>query len=86
MPALFTANVEEGENNSWVIKLTDVEENKEVVCKDMDDFSKQIALMGEEYGADIEVKWSKNDDVTDEHFYEVHQEMAKLKQKLDENA
>lgn len=86
MPALFTANVEESKDNSWVIRLTDVEEKKEVICENMDDFSKQIAIMGENYGADIEVKWSKDDDVTDEHFYEVHQEMAKLKEKLDANA
>lgn len=85
MPAIFTANVEESENNTWVIRLTDTEDTRQVICRDMDDFSKQLALMGEDYGADIEVKWSKDEDVTDEHFYELHQQMANIKEDLDSN-
>ncbi len=85
MSAIFKANVEESDNNSWVIRLTDVESTKQVICKDMEDFSKQLALMGEEYGVDIEVQWSKDDDVTDEHFYELHQQMAKIKEDLEIN-
>ncbi|NVJ52228.1 MAG: hypothetical protein HWD90_00945 [Campylobacteraceae bacterium] len=83
MPAIFTANVEESDNNTWVIRLTDTEDSREVICKDMDDFSKQLSFMGEDYGSDIEVQWSKDDDVTDEHFYELHQQMAKIKEDLD---
>ncbi|RXJ91560.1 hypothetical protein CRV01_00265 [Arcobacter sp. CECT 8983] len=83
MPAIFTANVEESDNDTWVIRLTDTEDTRQVICKDMDDFSKQLALMSEDYGSDIEVQWSKDDDVTDEHFYELHQQMAKIKEDLD---
>ncbi|WP_424688593.1 MAG: hypothetical protein ACNI3H_09780 [Halarcobacter ebronensis] len=83
MPAIFTANVEESDNDTWVIRLTDTEDTRQVICQDMEDFSKQLALMSEDYGSDIEVQWSKDDDVTDEHFYELHQQMAKIKEDLD---
>jgi len=83
MPAIFTANVEESDNDTWVIRLTDTEDTRQVICQDMEDFSKQLALMSEDYGSDIKVQWSKDDDVTDEHFYELHQQMAKIKEDLD---
>jgi len=86
MAAIFTANVEESQNDTWVIRLRDTEDTRQVICQDMDDFSKQLSLMSEDYSGDIEVKWSKDDDVTDEHFYELHQQMAKIKEELDLDA
>jgi len=80
----FHANVEEDYQGGWCIKLTDTMSQNMEVCKNLEDFSVAIEKMGEDYVGDIEVKWSKNDDVTDEHFYELHQQMAKVQQEFNE--
>lgn len=83
MAVEFRANVEEDSKGGWCIRLSDITQNIEVICANIEEFSQNIEKMGDEYGGDINVIWSKNDDVTDEHFYELHQQMAKIKEELD---
>lgn len=84
MPTQFRANVEELENgNGWFIRLINEENNDEVLCENIKEFSTKLNKMTEESDGEINVLWSKNHDVTDEHFYELHQEMAKLKEELE---
>lgn len=77
------ANVEEDYRGGWFIRLTDVSENHSVMCANMDEFGEQVAIMGALHNNYISVIWSKNSDVTNEHFYELHQQMAKLKEMVD---
>ena len=83
MAVEFSANVEEDNQGGWCIRLTDTMSQNSQICKDLDEFAIVIEQMGEDYAGDIEVTWSKNDDVTDEHFYELHQQMAKVQQELE---
>jgi hypothetical protein len=79
MSVILKANIEEDKNN-WIIHITDTSDNTEVICDSLEDFSIKIEEMGSEYGNDVEVVWSKNPDVTDEHFKEIHTQMAKYKE------
>lgn len=56
----------------WYIVLSDTtkEESMEV-CLDIDEYAQKIEKIGQEYGEDIEIFWSKEDDVTPKQMNEV---------------
>ena len=82
MSAKFTANIEEDTNSKgWLIRLTDTVDNRVEICKSLEEFKTKIEELGDDYGGDVEVIWSKNKDVTDIHFKEIHNGMAAFKEK-----
>lgn len=85
MSVEIVANVEEDYAGGWFIRLTNTEDGSSQTCENMDIFGEKITEIGAIHNNDIVVKWSKNSDVTDEHFYELHQQMAAIKESLDEN-
>ena len=81
MEALFLANIEEdNKDGGWLIRLTDTTEDIEKICKSLEEFKTNIDEMGLAYGGDVEVSWSKDKDVTDTHFKEIHDGMAYYKE------
>jgi len=82
MSAKFTANIEEDTNDGkWLIRLTDTMDDRVAICKSLEEFKTRIEELGDDYGGDVEVVWSKNQDVTDIHFKEIHTGMAEYKEK-----
>jgi len=82
MSAKFTANIEEDKKDGkWLIRLTDTVDNRVAICKSLEEFKTNIEEFGDDYGGDVEVIWSKNQDVTDQHFKEIHNGMAAYKEK-----
>lgn len=84
MAVEFKANIEEDGIGGWCIRLSDTLEDDEIVCSDLDVFSTEVEKMGAKYGGEIQVSWSKNDNVTPEHFAQVHQAMARVQKELNE--
>lgn len=80
----FQANIEENGRGGWQIRLTDGFDGKEAVCENMEVFAHNIEEMGSEYGGEIEVKWSKNDNVTQDHFFQVQAEIQKIELEMEE--
>lgn len=80
----LTANIEANETGSWCIRLKDTLEEDEIICADLSIFSTQVEEMGARYGGEIQVVWSKSANLSEEHFMEVHQEMAKIQEELNE--
>jgi len=81
MSAKFTANIEEDTNkNGWLIRLTDTTDDRVAICYSLEEFKTNIEELGNDYGGDVEVIWSKNQDVTDLHFKEIHNGMANYKE------
>jgi len=81
MSAKFTANIEEDKKDGkWLIRLTDTVDNRVAICKSLEEFKTNIEELGDDYGGDVEVVWSKNQDVTDIHFKEIHNGMAAYKE------
>lgn len=85
MAAVFKSNIEENGLGGWLIRLTDTVVGREELCSNMYEYSKKIEEFGADYGGDIEVQWTKADNLTPEHFVQVQQEMLKIKKELDEN-
>lgn len=86
MSVPFKAHIEENGMGGWFIRITNTQTQEECICKDMEEFSAQIELLGFPYNNDIEVLWSKADNLTPEHFYEVKHQMAQINKELHNNA
>lgn len=60
----------------WYIALSDTtEEDSLEVCLDIYEYAEKIEKMGEEYGGDVEVVWSSEDNVTPEQINEVRMQI-----------
>ena len=63
----------------WYIELFDTtkEDDPEnrVICLDVFEYAEKVELMGAEYGGDVEIAWSSEDNVTPEQINEVRQQM-----------
>jgi len=84
MAVEFRANIEEDYTGGWFIRLTDTLGDESVVCENMVDFSDKIEDLGAKYANDIQVLWTKNSDLTPEHFKEVYQAIEMMKSEMDE--
>ncbi len=82
MAVEFRANIEEDYAGGWFIRLTDTLAQESVSCGSIEEFSDHIESMGGKYANDIKVVWSKNSDVTSEHFSEVYHAMEKIKSEI----
>ena len=70
----------------WYIELTDSmkEEGEDrVVCLDINEYAQKIEIMGEEYGGDVEVAWSSEDNVTPEQINEVRMQIMAYEAELE---
>ena len=82
MAVEFRANIEEDYAGGWFIRLSDTLSDESVMCSSLEEFSDHIESMGSKYANDIQVNWSKNSDVTPEHFSEVYHGMEKIKSEM----
>lgn len=82
MSVIFKAHIKENQIGGWCIDLSNTQTNEAVICNNLDDFSTQIELLGAPYKGDIEVQWSKADNLTPEHFFEVKEQMARMSKEL----
>jgi len=70
----------------WYIELSDTmkEEGEDrVVCLDINEYAQKIEIMGEEYGGDVEVAWSSEDNVTPEQINEVRMQIMAYEAELE---
>ena len=84
MAVKFISHVEPDGMGGWFIKLTDTLEEKEVICKDLDEYAVKIEDMGAEYGGDIEVQWTKSNLLTPSNYQELEDQMAIMQEKYQE--
>jgi hypothetical protein len=77
----FISYVDQNEQGDWYIKLTDTLGEESVICNDLDEYEKQIQKMGEDYGNDIEVAWSKSDTLSPANYQDINEKMAIMQQK-----
>ncbi len=85
MKAIFKANIEENGLGGWLIRITDTSTNEEMCCNTFEEFESILEYIGSNCQEGIEIKWSKADNLTQEHFFEVKQCMAKLNKELQNN-
>lgn len=69
--------------HDWFIELKDTVDGRIESCNNLEEFSKKIEEMGEDYGGRIdEVKWFQDDNVTDEQYSEINAGMRKYQEEL----
>ncbi|MGM0518801.1 MAG: hypothetical protein ACQERD_04065 [Campylobacterota bacterium] len=84
MATQIQANVKSKEDQKgWYIELYDPQSEQIKICENLEDFNSKLTDMAAEYSFDIEVAWKKDSSVTNEQFYELHQQIAQKKQELD---
>ena len=68
----------------WYIELSDtMKEESMEICLDINEYAQKIAMMGEEYGGEVEVAWSSDDGVTVEQINEVRQQIMVYEAEID---
>lgn len=84
MSVIFEANIKLNEQSDWYIELIDTVDGRKEICNDIEEFSKSIEKLGEDYGGRIdEVKWSKDDNLSSEQFEEINSKMRAYQEELD---
>ena len=85
MSVVFEARIKNREEypTDWFIELTDTVINKKAECNNLEEFSKKIEEFGAEYKGQIdEVKWSKDDNITQDQYSDVNAGMRKYQEEL----
>ena len=60
----------------WYIELSDtMKEESMEICLDINEYAAKIEMMGEEYGEDVAVEWSSDDNVTPVQINEVRMQI-----------
>ena len=70
----------------WYIELSDTmkeESEDRVVCLDINEYAQKIETMGQEYGGDVEVGWSSEENVTPEQINEVRMQIMAYEAELE---
>ncbi len=76
MSVIINSTIKTNALGRWYIELNDTtkEEHMEI-CLDVNEYAVKIEAIGAEYGGDIDVAWSAEDDVTKEQINEVRMQM-----------
>ncbi len=83
---IFESVIKSNPVGRWYIELRDTsEEDRVEVCLDIDEYARKIEDMGAEYGGDIEVKWSAEENVTQQQLNEVRMQIAGYEQEQQAN-
>jgi hypothetical protein len=76
MSVIINSTIKTNALGRWYIELNDTtKEDHMVICLDVNEYAVKIEEIGLEYGGDIEVAWSSEDDVTPEQINEVRMQM-----------
>jgi hypothetical protein len=76
MSVIINSTIKSNPLGRWYIELNDTtEEEHMVICLDINEYAVKIEEIGAEYGGDIEVVWSAEDNVTPEQINEVRMQM-----------
>ena len=80
MATKFMSHVEADGIGGWYIKLKDTFDNREAICKDLEEYKVKLEEMGDDYGHDIEVEWTRSAKLTPSNIQELQEAMAKLQE------
>jgi len=84
MAVVFEAKVCVNEGDTWLIELKDTVDGKIMLCNDLDELETNIEKLGEDYGGHIdEVKWLKEDDVSEIIMDDLRVKMAEHREKIE---
>jgi len=73
---IFESIIKSNPVGKWYIEIRDTSEDGESqICLDIDEYAIKIEEMGAEYGGEIEVTWSQEENVTPDQVNEIRIQM-----------
>ena len=82
MAVIFETVIKSNPIGRWYLELKDTsEEDRVEICLDLEEYTMKIEDMGAEYGGDIEVNWSAEENVSEAQINEVRMAMIAYEQK-----
>jgi len=84
MKVIFESRIKCNKAGSAYIELKDLVDGRVEICDDVEDYSKKIEKLGEDYGGRIdEVKWFVDEDVPQYELNKIRMEMDKIKEEIE---
>jgi len=84
MAVIFEAKICVGENTEWFIELKDTEDGRVMLCNNLEELETNIESLGEDYGGHVdEVKWLKEENVSEIMMDELRLQMAEHREKIE---
>jgi len=69
---------------TWFLELKDTVDGKIMLCNSLEELDTNIEALGDEYGGHVdEVRWSKEDDVSEIMMDDVRLKMAEHREKIE---
>jgi len=85
MSVVFEATIKMNDKLEWYIEVKDTIDGRIKECKDLEEFSKNIEELGEDYGGHVdEVRWGKDSDVPEQVIDEIRVKMAEQRAIIEE--
>ena len=76
MSVIINSTIKSNPLGRWYIELNDTtKDNHMAICLDIYEYAIKIEEIGAEYGGDIDIVWSAEDNVTPEQINEVRMQM-----------
>jgi len=84
MAVVFEAKICANEDDTWYIELKDTVDGKIMLCNNLEDLETNIEKLGEDYGGHIdEVKWLKEENVSELIMDELRVKMAEHRETIE---
>jgi len=85
MAVIINSTIKTNPVGRWYIELNDTTEEEHMeICLDIKEYSLKIEEIGVEYGGDIEVVWSAEENVTPTQINEVRMQINAYEQEIEE--
>ena len=76
MSVIINSTIKSNPLGRWYIELNDTTKDDHMaICLDVNEYAIKIEEIGAEYGGDIDIVWSSEDNVTPEQINEVRMQM-----------
>ena len=84
MAVVFESVIKNNKKGGWYIELKDTMDGRIEWCQNLEEYAQKIEELGADYGGDIEVKWSSDEDVHPSSLDEVRVGMVAYQEKYQE--
>ncbi len=85
MSVIINSTIKTNALGRWYIELNDsTKEDHMEICLDVNEYALKIEAIGAEYGGEVEVAWSAEDDVSKEQINEVRMQMNAYEQEREQ--
>ena len=83
---IFEAIIKNDGLGGWFIELNDTVSNNKAICKNVKELEEKVEDFGSEYGGHVdEIKWIKDDDVSEQCMNEIRTQMEEYRDLLNQN-